>query len=140
MPLTDEVHFYNELRFSPSGDRIAVGVGAGREDIWILDVRGAPPITLTSKAANHNPLWTPEGERVVFASTSSGEMALVWMPADGSVFEPEVLLTSEAIEGATPRPFFWTPDGRELVFSSRVVSAVAVFGQCHAKRNGRVPS
>ena len=109
-------------RLSPDGQRVALTVGdvVGDRDIWIFDVAGTPPIPLTSKAENAHPIWTPDGDRVVFDSTSRGDVDLVWMPADGSVFEPEVLLTSEVIEDATPRPLFWTPDGRELVFSVRV--------------------
>ena len=111
---------YQVPRLSPDGQRVAVTVGdtVGDRDIWIFDVSGTPPMPLTSAAENAHPVWTPDGNQVVFDSTTGGSQALVWLPADGSVYQPELLLAPEVMGGGVlPLPLFWTPDGQELVFS-----------------------
>jgi DNA-binding winged helix-turn-helix (wHTH) protein len=72
-------------RFSPSGDRLVVQVGATR-DLWIYDLGRRTFTRLTSDriVAFSAPAWTPDGSHIVFTTWFDGEVGLGWVPADGS--------------------------------------------------------
>ena len=57
-------------RISPDGRRAAV---ARNGDIWILDLATSAWSRLTLQGGNH-PSWTPDGTRVVFSSSRSGQL------------------------------------------------------------------
>lgn len=110
--------------FSPDGQWIAFASSRGRPfeetSVWITRARaGAEPIQLTTgPAVDLWPVWTPEGDALVFASTRDGDLDL-WRLAvrlDGdtaaAVGEPE-RLTDLAGEEAAPAV---GPDGR-IAFS-----------------------
>jgi serine/threonine-protein kinase len=72
-------------RFSPTGDRLVVQVGAGR-DLWIYDLGRRHFSRLTSDriVAYSAPAWTPDGNHVVFTTWFDGQAELAWVRADGS--------------------------------------------------------
>jgi Tol biopolymer transport system component/predicted RNase H-related nuclease YkuK (DUF458 family) len=95
-------HFYPRL--SPDGRSIVVQEA---NEIWVYDAERGTRLRLTSTGGT-DPVWTPDGQRVVFATGGRG---LFWTPADGSG-EPELLFRSETtISGHT-----WSPDGSVLAF------------------------
>jgi len=95
-------HFYPRL--SPNGRFIAVQES---NEIWVYDSERGTRSRLTSTGGT-DPLWTPDGQRVVFATGGGG---LFWTPADGSG-EPELLFRSEnTVSGHS-----WSPDGSVLAF------------------------
>ena len=59
------------------------------------------------------PLWSPDGARVVFASSRTGAYDLYQKPGDGS--DSEALLLHSA---DTKRPTAWSPDGRVILYTS----------------------
>ena len=67
-PLDSPLRGYRRPRVSPDGTRVAVDVFiGGNGDIWIHDLRrGTEAILTTDPAVDDAPLWTPEGDRVVF--------------------------------------------------------------------------
>jgi serine/threonine-protein kinase len=93
-------HFYP--RISPDGRFVAVQEA---NEIWVYDSERGTRSRLTS-AGGTDPVWTPDGHRVVFATGGGG---LYWTPADGSG-EPEPLLQ----EDRTVSPHSWSPDGSVL--------------------------
>ena len=109
---------YNRIRVSPTGTRIAAGVLAEENenwDVWIWRLDQGPLTRLTfDDAADRFPLWTPDGERVVFFSRRDGS-GLFWKAADGTG-EVERLLDNENSE-TNVFPWDWSPDGR-LVFTT----------------------
>ena len=103
---------YGDMRISPDGTRIAVEVfdPESAVDVWIWHLDDGPLARLTfDDAGDSAPLWTPDGERVVFSSDRDGG-GLFWKAADGTG-EVERLLESRN----QPRPWGWSTDGR-LVF------------------------
>ncbi len=105
---------YRSPRVSPDGKKVAVKT---QEDdggtIWVYELSGVTAIRrLTHEGNNARPIWTPDGERVTFASEREETTGIYWTRADGSgVAEP--LMTGEAAW-----PESWSPDGRTLSFST----------------------
>jgi Tol biopolymer transport system component len=85
-------------------------------DIWIWDVRrhGLTRFTLGA-AVERSPVWTPDGQRLVFSSDREGSRNLFWQSADGT--GPVARLTNTA---NLKEPFSVSPDGKRLVFGEQV--------------------
>ena len=106
---------YVTMSVSPDGERAALAVrdSTGSMDIWISELaRGTLTRLTTDAAIDTNPLWGPEGRRIVFRSDRNGRPELFWQPADGSA-PPELLLS---IDGTVSDivPGSWSPDGQTL--------------------------
>ncbi|MBI2188922.1 MAG: protein kinase [Acidobacteria bacterium] len=100
---------YASPRVSPDGQRVAVWAA---QDIWIYNLARGTTTRLTfDPATDAWPLWTPDGERVVFASNRSGNYDLYSRRADGTGPE-ERLTTGPQYEF----PESWGNGGRDLVF------------------------
>jgi len=100
---------------SPSGRSIAVAVTRPGEasDVWVLDpARGARSPLTVGGGADFQPLWTPDGERVIYA-TETPVFSLFWRRADGSA-APQPLV----VEPFDNYPFSFTADGSRLLFES----------------------
>jgi len=77
---------YGGLKISPDGTKVALTINAaGNADIWIWDIPHKTPTKLTFDKGNDNdPLWTPDGIRIVFYSDRGGAMGgLYWKSAAG---------------------------------------------------------
>ena len=99
--------------FSPGYDRVAMECWAssGGRDIWVYDLlRDAASALTTDPADDADPLWTPDGRTIIFASSRLGAVDLFQTPAGGG--RPEELLANTP--AATP-PMAISPDGRELI-------------------------
>jgi serine/threonine-protein kinase len=102
---------------SPDGTRLALHILEGtNSDIWTYDIkRGAlDRITFDTHAVESEPLWTPNGQRIVFrkAVGAGGSPNLFWVRADlgGEVQR----LTDSPL---TQIPGSWHPDGRSFAFT-----------------------
>ena len=85
-PLTDERRDYWRPRISPDGTHVAVEVfdGAARH-IWVIDVETGVSTQLTFERALHDfPVWTPDGQSVIFHSRREEADGIYRKPADGS--------------------------------------------------------
>jgi eukaryotic-like serine/threonine-protein kinase len=98
---------------SPQGDRVALQLDAGVNDIWVLDlVRGVRTRLTFGPVANTYPIWSPDGKWIVYSSLRNGRFILFRKPSDGSGVE-EVLLTDDEQIIAND----WSRDGRYLLYS-----------------------
>jgi len=115
-PLAAEPQSYENPRISPDGTRLAItidesGIGS---DVWIYDLEREIPTRLTfDPAEDHNPVWTPDGRRIVFDSgrIEEGAHNLFWKAADGTG-QVERLTTHPSNQTAHS----FSPDGKRLVF------------------------
>jgi hypothetical protein len=97
------------MRLSPDGRRLAVLIfGLAERGLWVYDMgRGTlTPLALGGEA--HGPVWSPDGQRLVFNWLAAGRPALASQPADGTA-PPEVLVGRRQLF-----PSSFTPDGRHL--------------------------
>ncbi|HET9360396.1 MAG TPA: protein kinase [Vicinamibacterales bacterium] len=93
------------LRLSPDRQRLALAVG---RDIWVYDLRGRPPIRLTTQGAT-DPLWSLDGARI-FYRVENSRRSVVVLPSDGGGGEPK----ATSPEGSFA-PRGWDRAGRTLL-------------------------
>jgi serine/threonine-protein kinase len=111
-PITARPQTYWSVRVSPEGKRLALGVEGASYGVWTYDLERGTMTRLTFEGTAAYPIWTPDGARVTFNSTTAGGVLnLFWRPADGSG-DQERLAASERIQ----IPNAWSPDGRLLLY------------------------
>ncbi len=114
--LSAEPADYGSPKISPDGTRVALTIQAEQEDIWVYDIIRENPARLTlDEASDEAPLWTPDGQRIVFASDRGGKNGLYWMAADGA---GEVESISAEIDSVVI-PSSCSQDGNTLVLTAR---------------------
>ena len=110
-PVPAPAHNYVLPRVSPDGKRVAAGIEEADSQIWLYDLGRDTLTRLTFEGtANVDPLWTPDGKRIVFKGSGN---RLFWQPADGSA-AAEALTSSELSSNNVPSS--WSPDGQVLAF------------------------
>jgi DNA-binding winged helix-turn-helix (wHTH) protein len=103
---------YQNLALSPDGRLVAATIPAeGTVDIWIGDLSRGVVSRLTAEGTNLEPVWTPDGRYVAYASDRSGRLEMYKQAIDGSA-GPQPLL-AHPFDAA---PGSWSPDGRTLAF------------------------
>ena len=85
-PLSVSAANFAGPRISPDGKQVAVTINDGREIyISLYDISGAAAMRrLTFGGSNAFPLWSRDGQRIIFQSDREGDPALFWQRADGS--------------------------------------------------------
>jgi serine/threonine-protein kinase len=103
-------------RMSPDEKRLAVFLTGATSQISVLDVDSGRATGLTFEWDNEYPLWTADGQKVIFQSNfGGGPTNLFWRSADGSG-QAERLTTSDNIQWtgrlSSPGPFlpYWEED------------------------------
>ncbi|HEY1660713.1 MAG TPA: protein kinase [Candidatus Sulfotelmatobacter sp.] len=103
-------------RLSPNGDRVALMLDSGINDIWSVDLAHGVRTRLTfGPVANTYPVWSPDGKWIAYGSTRPGGTGIFRKLADGSGAE-ETLLTSSDATGFMLSD--WSRDGKTLFYST----------------------
>jgi len=103
---------YFTPRISPDGSRLAVEARDEEADIWVWDFGRSTLTRLTfGPSSEGNPVWTPDGRRIIYASNREGAPNLYWQAADGTG-EAERLTKSSQLQ----TPHSTSPDGKWVVF------------------------
>ena len=119
-PLAAPAQAYGPLSLSPDGQRLAVSIAGVTSDVWVYEFTRGTFTRLTMEGSNDQPLWTPDGRRIVYSRSSpSGGFQLVWELADGSG-AAEVLTTSKYPTWAGS----WSPDAKLLAFNENTDTGV----------------
>ena len=111
---------YNEAALSPDGTRVAlIGGTNGSADLWISDLERGTQARLTNGQSAFNPTWSRDGKLIAYViRTENPSKERRWQiftkPADGSR-EATMILDSPEITSLGD----FTPDGREIVFTSQ---------------------
>jgi Tol biopolymer transport system component len=86
----------------------------GVSDLWLRDLaRGAEQRFTTNASANWAPFWSPQGDRIAFASTRNGGIYNLYQKAASATGQDELLFAN----GNSKRPSQWSQDGRFIVYS-----------------------
>jgi serine/threonine-protein kinase len=121
---------YRTVRVSPDGTRLALGT---QDDVWVYDFSRATLSRLTTHPAHDmGPLWTPDGQRIVFTSTRAGYPELFWRQADGTGSDERLLTRAKDLLDLVATG--WSADGRQLLFSEVPPSIQCAIGQITVAR------
>ncbi len=107
---------YESPALSPDGKRLAFEVASGplHGDLWIKDLGRETLSRLTHlPGRNIAPVWTPDGQGIVFASYGHDAQGIYWIRYDGNG-DPQRLME---IGGDTPSPYSFSPNGNRLAYS-----------------------
>jgi len=63
--VTPDANSYEDLSLSPDGREIAMTVEGASWNIWVHRIERGTLTRLTFENDNRDPLWTPDGKRVV---------------------------------------------------------------------------
>jgi eukaryotic-like serine/threonine-protein kinase len=88
-PLAAPSRAFGDPRMSPDGRIAAVTIGS---DIWLYDI-GTNRLTQFTFAGGSSPVWSPNGQRIVFAANRGGSPDLFAKAVDGSSVEERLSRT-----------------------------------------------
>lgn len=103
--------FLSRIAFSSDRD--------GAPEIHVMDADGSNTVRLTFKLGGSDPMWSPDGTRIAFA-TGTG----LWlMNPDGS----ELAQLGPSVGSCRYEEPAWSPDGTKVAFAIRCFDASAIF-------------
>ena len=121
---------YRDVRVSSDGAWLAFATEA---DVSTYGFARATPSRLTTDAAvDDSPLWTPDGQRIVFSSNRAGYPELFWRLADGAGSDERLL--AGAKDSLDLRGNGWSADGKQLLFTEVPASIQNAIGQIAIER------
>lgn len=101
-----------DARISPDGTEI---VFCYKGDVYKVPTKGGTAIRLTTQDSYEaNPVWSPDGKQIAFASDRNGNFDLFIMPADGGTARRLTYHSAAEIPSA------FTPDGKSILFSASI--------------------
>jgi Tol biopolymer transport system component len=108
---------YNNPALSPDGLRVAIEKSDGpTADIWIIDTARNTTSRFTfDPAFDGLPLWSPDGDGIVFSSTRETGIANLYQKQSGGAGQEQLLLKTAYDKWATA----WSSDGRYLIYQER---------------------
>lgn len=105
---------------SPDGKQIAF---AYRGDLYLVDAAGGVAVPLTQHAAHDvEPVWSPDGQRMVFRSDRYGNFDLFILSLNGGRTQRLTWHSAHDYPGA------FSPDGQSVYFSSQRLDAAKASG------------
>jgi TolB protein len=125
--ITDDVAFENGITWTPDGTKIAFEKDA---DIWTIAPDGSEPrnLTDTPDAAEVNPDFSPDGEKLAFAgSFDHTDFEIYTMNLDDGA------LTNVTDDNAHEDEPAWSPDGTKIAFRKNLRSSGIINGEIFKK-------
>jgi len=107
---------YSSSALSPDGSRLASGMGEnGARDIWIYDLkRGTESRMTIGSEDNHNPVWSPDGKRVMFTSNREGGRDIYEQTANGADDAESILVSKGRLTDVDDL----AADGRYVIYDT----------------------
>ncbi len=106
---------YRGVEVSPDGRRVAVHRhDSPGGDVWIFESTGTNTRqTFSPNDDNSMPIWSPDGQHIVYSALRDGKWGLYRKLSDGRG-AAELLFESDLVKA----PMSWAPDGQRLVFGA----------------------
>ena len=119
-PFGEEQDFYQSVRISPDGARIALGLGIGTEDleareagIWLDDSAGRGKTRLTfGTGGSWVPVWSPDGSQIAYTAYRKEAYGIYAKPSNGVGDERLLMKVEDQIFAED-----WAPDGRVIALT-----------------------
>ncbi|MCI0525068.1 MAG: DPP IV N-terminal domain-containing protein, partial [Acidobacteria bacterium] len=102
------------------GNRLAWSQRADDNNIWRIEMaatttaKQAPTMLISSTRQEYSAQFSPDGQKIVFASNRSGSFEIWVCSSDGQ--RPAQLTAFNHSVAGSPR---WSPDGRQIAFDAR---------------------
>ena len=116
---------FQDLHISPDGKKVSAARAdaAGHLEIYIYDlVRGTKSQFSFSQSRDDDPVWSPDGNTIVFDSARSGKIDLYTRPANGARQE-ELLYHDDLDKYVTA----WSSDGKYIAYETIVNTQIAIW-------------
>jgi Tol biopolymer transport system component len=115
---------YANFALAPNGKALALDKTDQENqnaDVWTYDLqRGGVKRMTFDPAIDSTPVWSPDGKRILFASSRDKLFQLYIKNADGA--EEEKLLALDASDKADKYPSDWSHDGKYLLYERSTVA------------------
>jgi eukaryotic-like serine/threonine-protein kinase len=111
-PLLDSTNSYYSSALSPDGQKLAIHVQAANDDVWLYHIGRKSLTRLTFGGGNSGfPVWSADGNYVIYASERGRGQGIYRKPWDGSGKEERLTTTDRS---QYPRSV--SPDGKTLAY------------------------
>jgi protocatechuate 3,4-dioxygenase beta subunit len=119
----DDAFLVTEPEWARDGVRLACAGGAWPDlDVFVLDVpTGAALRVFGGDSTEYMPSWSPDGTRLVFASTRSGSHDLYVGSRSGG--ELQRITSDDTCDSTEPR---WSPDGNWMAYRSATGGRISI--------------
>jgi Tol biopolymer transport system component/C-terminal processing protease CtpA/Prc len=101
-----------DVQISPDGSQIAF---CYKGDVWKVAAAGGSAVRLTTQSSYEcNPIWSPDGSKIAFASDRHGNFDVYVMDANGGQ------ATRLTFNSSKELPETFSPDGKDVYFSAAI--------------------
>ena len=101
-----------DVKISPDGSQIAFTY---KGDVYKVGVDGGSAVRLTSQPSyESNPIWSPDGKKIAFASDRNGGCDIFIMPSNGGS------ATQLTFNSASETPNGFTADGKYVLYNASI--------------------
>jgi serine/threonine-protein kinase len=113
-PIAAPLRAYVYPQLSPDGTRVALDIRDQEQGLWTWDLRRSTLTRLTFEpGGDGNPVWTPDGQRIIFNSDRAGGPPNAWWQAADGTGAAERLTTSSNAQFPTAV----APDGTAVILA-----------------------